>query len=91
MKLTFAGPPGLPSGRMLEFYAREFQTVEINNSFYRLPSGDTLRHWADATPPGFVFAFKGSSYLTHRKKLIDNDERAHAVDNARELKSLLGR
>src|SRR5262249_27244788 len=46
-----------------------FDTVEINNSFYRLPSGDALRGWRDSTPPGFLFAIKASRYIPHNKKL----------------------
>jgi uncharacterized protein YecE (DUF72 family) len=45
--------------------------VEINNSFYRLPSEQALRAWRDTTPPGFSFAVKGSRFITHRKKLRD--------------------
>jgi uncharacterized protein YecE (DUF72 family) len=67
-------PAALASGDMLAFYARTFETVEVNSSFYRLPSDDTLRAWTKATPDGFVFAFKASRYLTHRKKLIDPEE-----------------
>jgi uncharacterized protein YecE (DUF72 family) len=67
-------PPTLPSEAMLAFYARIFGTVEINNSFYRLPADDVLCRWSDATPPEFVFAFKASQYLTHKKKLLDPAE-----------------
>lgn len=56
---------------MLDYYARDLETVEINNSFYRLPSSDTFEAWKDSTPPGFCFAVKGSRYLTHQKKLLD--------------------
>lgn len=57
--------------RMLSFYAQHFDSVEINNSFYRLPTPDTLRHWRDTTPAGFCFSVKASRYLTHMKKLKD--------------------
>jgi uncharacterized protein YecE (DUF72 family) len=56
---------------MLDFYGRRFDTVEINNSFYRLPPIKALKNWHDSTPPGFCFAVKGSRYLTHMKKLKD--------------------
>jgi uncharacterized protein YecE (DUF72 family) len=59
---------------MLAFYAGEFDSVEINNSFYRLPADETLRKWMAVTPPSFVFAFKASRYLTHMKKLTDPAE-----------------
>jgi uncharacterized protein YecE (DUF72 family) len=67
-------PQDLPAAEMLSFYARTFGTVEVNNSFYRLPADDTLRRWAEVTPPEFVFAFKASRYLTHRKKLNNPKE-----------------
>lgn len=67
-------PPDWPATRMLEFYCKSgFDTVEINNSFYRLPSPAAVRAWREATPPGFCFAVKGSRYLTHMKKLKDPD------------------
>lgn len=56
---------------MLDYYAHDFDTVEINNSFYRLPSASTFEMWKEATPPGFCFSLKGSRYITHRKKLLD--------------------
>ena len=48
-----------------------FDTVEVNNSFYRLPLESALATWRDSTPPNFQFALKGSRYLTHMKKLKD--------------------
>ena len=54
---------------MLEFYTQKFDTVELNNSFYKLPAEASLRAWRDSTPPGFHFAVKGSRFLTHMKKL----------------------
>jgi len=62
-------PPQLVARRMLGFYAERFATVEINNSFYRLPAAETFARWRDAVSPGFVFAVKASRYLTHMKKL----------------------
>lgn len=64
-------PAGIPDDQLLTFYADKFRTVEINNTFYRLPEEDTLRQWGDATPEGFVFAVKAGRYLTHMKKLKD--------------------
>ena len=54
---------------MLSFYAERFDSVEINNSFYRLPNPAALRSWRDLTPAGFDFSVKASRYLTHMKKL----------------------
>ncbi len=57
--------------RMLASYCDRFDTVEINNSFYKLPSAETFRCWRESTPPGFCFAVKGSRFITHMKKLKD--------------------
>jgi uncharacterized protein YecE (DUF72 family) len=64
-------PEDLPSKQMLAWYMDRFDTVEINNSFYRLPSSETFAAWRDATPKDFCFAVKGSRFITHRKKLND--------------------
>jgi uncharacterized protein YecE (DUF72 family) len=64
-------PDNLPAEGFLEFYCRRFQTVEINNSFYKLPEASTLRSWRETAPPGFIFAAKGSRFITHMKKLKD--------------------
>ena len=59
---------------MLAFYADHFETVEINNSFYQLPSEKALAEWRDTVPDDFVFAAKASRYITHMKKLKDARE-----------------
>jgi len=64
-------PDDLSADRFLSYYAGRFPTVEINNSFYQLPSESTLGKWRDAVPRGFVFAVKGSRFITHLKKLKD--------------------
>src|SRR5438046_2185140 len=64
-------PHGLPQRRWLAYYARMFETVEINNTFYRRPNRDAVANWARESPPGFVFAVKASRYLTHIKRLTD--------------------
>ncbi len=64
-------PEGLAQGRWLERYARFFDTVEMNATFYRLPTPETVERWREAVPRGFVFAVKGSRYLTHLKRLLD--------------------
>jgi len=64
-------PKGLPARRWLEYYARIFSTVELNTTFYRLPTASAVDRWRDETPPGFRFAAKGSRYLTHMKRLTD--------------------
>jgi uncharacterized protein YecE (DUF72 family) len=67
-------PAELPRRRWLEAYAERFDTVEVNNTFYRLPSVDGVAGWAEQTPPGFLFACKASRYLTHIKRLRDDGE-----------------
>jgi uncharacterized protein YecE (DUF72 family) len=64
-------PKGLPAKRWLEHYARHFDTVEVNNTFYRLPNRSAAEGWAQQTPAGFCFAVKSSRYLTHMKRLTD--------------------
>jgi uncharacterized protein YecE (DUF72 family) len=62
-------PKGLPQSRWLEHYATEFDTVEVNATFYRLPTRETVANWVEKTPEGFCFAIKASRYLTHIKRL----------------------
>jgi uncharacterized protein YecE (DUF72 family) len=81
----------LPSSKMLAEYYKHFDTVEINNSFYRLPKPEAFRFWRQATPGNFCFAVKGSRFISHMKKLKDPE---HALENliprAEELKDKLG-
>lgn len=60
---------GLPTSRWLERYGSIFDTVEINATFYRLPTPKAVQGWVDQSPDGFLFAIKGSRYLTHMKRL----------------------
>jgi uncharacterized protein YecE (DUF72 family) len=64
-------PEKFPASKMLDFYTRHFDTVELNNTFYRLPLETGLDVWRDSTPEGFCFAAKGSRFITHMKKLKD--------------------
>jgi uncharacterized protein YecE (DUF72 family) len=64
-------PAGLPARRWLEHYAKTFNTVEVNATFYRLVSREAVAGWVAQTPPDFVFAVKASRYLTHMKRLTD--------------------
>jgi uncharacterized protein YecE (DUF72 family) len=59
---------------MLAFYAGKFPTVEINNTFYRMPNADMLGKWAAETPDGFRFALKSPKRITHEKKLAEPTE-----------------
>jgi uncharacterized protein YecE (DUF72 family) len=67
-------PAGLPQREYLEFYARHFDSVELNVSFYRLPKKETFVNWAKRTPRGFSFVVKGSRYITHIKRLKGIEE-----------------
>jgi uncharacterized protein YecE (DUF72 family) len=62
-------PPRWPHARELEYAARHMRSIEINGSFYSLQHPDAYRAWYDATPADFVFAVKGSRFITHMKKL----------------------
>ena len=64
-------PAGLPGDDRLTFYAERFRTVELNNTFYRMPKRDVLRRWAAAVPEGFRFAVKASRRITHEGRLDD--------------------
>jgi uncharacterized protein YecE (DUF72 family) len=67
-------PEGLRQADWLGYYAREFDTVEINYTFYRLPSETAFDRWREQAPPGFLYAVKASRFLTHFKKLKDPEE-----------------
>ena len=68
-------PSGMAKGaEQLCFYAERFDTVEVNGTFYRLIETETFRRWREETPPSFVFACKGSRYLTHMKRLKEPDQ-----------------
>jgi uncharacterized protein YecE (DUF72 family) len=71
----------------LAFYAEQFDTVELNVTFYRMPAADAFRGWRDAVPDGFVFAVKASRYLTHIKRLA---EPQGSVEYLMERATLLG-
>ena len=67
-------PSGLPQSRWFAHYAERFDTVEINNSFYRLPPPETFAKWREQAPPRFLYSVKASRFLTHMKKLKDPEE-----------------
>jgi uncharacterized protein YecE (DUF72 family) len=67
-------PAGLATAKWLSFYAQTFSTTEINASFYRLPSPETVMKWMKQVPRRFVFCPKMSRYLTHLKKLNEPEE-----------------
>ncbi len=84
-------PEGLKARDWLEFFARRFDTVEINNTFYNLAKKSVFESWRDGTPPGFCFAVKVYRSITHRKKLLDVEETlAPFLENAAGLGDKLG-
>jgi uncharacterized protein YecE (DUF72 family) len=64
-------PKGLAQRRWLEHYATLFDTVEVNTTFYRLPSRSSVAGWVEQSPRDFLFSVKASRYLTHMKRLTD--------------------
>ena len=64
-------PEGMKPGEMLKHYLRDFDTVELNNTFYQLPNESTFDAWRTNTPHDFLFAVKGSRFITHMIKLKD--------------------
>ena len=84
-------PDGLPVKRWFAHYADTFDTVEINNSFYRLPPAATFDLWRGQTPPGFRYAVKANRFLTQAKKLKDCEEPlARMLTPTRHLGGTLG-
>lgn len=67
-------PRGLKQSEWLPFFAERFPTVEVNNSFYRLPSEAAFDRWRQLSPPGFVLAVKASRYITHVRRLKEPSE-----------------
>ena len=76
----------LPASKMLACYIQQFDTVELNNSFYRLPSPTALESWYQQTPKNFCFAAKASRFLTHNKKLREPE---NALNNLLPLLEIL--
>lgn len=84
-------PTDLPASRWFDAYAHQFDTVELNTTFYRLPAASTVDEWRAAAPPGFVYAVKVGRYGSHRKKLIDPEAwLANHVERVRHLGPHLG-
>ncbi len=64
-------PQDLPDKQMLHFYGERFRSVEINNTFYRMPKASVLEAWAQEVPPDFKFVLKASQRITHMQRLKD--------------------
>jgi uncharacterized protein YecE (DUF72 family) len=67
-------PPDLKADQMLRYYSERFGAVEINNTFYRMPTEKLLMQWAEEVPPGFVFGLKAPRRITHMSRLKDSAE-----------------
>jgi uncharacterized protein YecE (DUF72 family) len=84
-------PSDVAQKHWLRFYAERFRTVEVNNTFYRLPEADTFKNWHDGSPDDFVFVTKMSRYLTHIKRLSEPEEPVERfLDHAAPLGKKLG-
>jgi uncharacterized protein YecE (DUF72 family) len=66
-------PADLPDKQMLRYYGERFGTVEINNTFYRMPSESVLKNWCNEVPPAFLFVLKAPQRITHREKLEESE------------------
>src|SRR3954453_6612517 len=66
-------PPKIPAEEMLGYYSARFTTVEVNNTFYRMPAERMLAAWAEQVPPDFRFVVKASRRITHNNRLNDED------------------
>ncbi len=84
-------PLDIASNKRLDYYAEHFDTVEINNSFYNLPSKKTFQNWADSVGDNFIFTVKANRYITHMKNLmVDGEPIARLLERAQPLGSKLG-
>lgn len=84
-------PEKLPAREHFAYYAHHFNTVELNNSFYRQPRPERFEAWREQAPPGFLFSVKGSRYVTHVKRLaVEQKSVDLVVDSARSLGDKLG-
>ncbi|MBI4261640.1 MAG: DUF72 domain-containing protein [Actinobacteria bacterium] len=84
-------PEGLPQRRWLAHFSARFPAVEVNNSFYRLPTEETFVRWREESADGFTFAVKASRYITHSRRLREAEEPVRLfLDRARRLGGKLG-
>ena len=84
-------PEDLPAKRMLHYYGEQFRAVEINNTFYRMPTASVLQAWADTVPADFRFVLKAPRRITHVQQLKDaGDSLAYLLEIAGALERRLG-
>src|SRR5947208_8779626 len=72
-------PEDLPDKQMLHFYGERFRSVEINNTFYRMPKESVLDWWAQEVPPEFKFVLKAPQRITHMQRLKDAGDRVYCL------------
>lgn len=82
-------PEKLPRKEWLVFYSEHFNTVEINNTFYRMPEEKAVINWYSITPKDFIFAVKGYRFITHQKKLTVDDALKENLNNFQKTAALL--
>ena len=84
-------PEKLPPDQMLRYYGEQFSTVEINNTFYRMPSEKVVLNWASQVPDAFQFVLKASQRITHQKRLQDvGEELGYFLKTSSVLEARLG-
>lgn len=84
-------PTNISQHKWLEYYSNNFDTVELNNSFYQLPKETSFKRWYNTTPDNFKYTVKASKYITHVKKLNDcNEPLNNFLERAYILKEKLG-
>ncbi len=84
-------PEKIKEGDYLPYYCQHFQTVEVNNTFYNLPTKATIREWKEKSPRGFLFAIKANRYITHMKNLLEPKAPVNnMLENIKLLKNKLG-
>src|SRR5205807_2157336 len=84
-------PEDMKPDGMLAFYSARLPTVEINNTFYRMPKTEVLADWAATTPPGFRFAIKASRRITHFARLKGDEAKGSVEYLYRQLEALGGK
>src|SRR5262245_46298889 len=84
-------PEDLPDKQMLHYYGERFRTVEINNTFYRMPAESVLKNWAKEVPAGFSFVLKAPQRITHKQRLKEaGDSVAYFLKVSAALEDRLG-
>ena len=74
-------PEGTKPTEFLQYYSTQFNCVEIDSTFYRIPTAKTVEHWRERTPKGFVFTAKAPQSITHQKVLVDADDDLNQISS----------